>query len=1124
MNIIKYLVFKLAQAKPARRLILPLLLASLASNSIQAIGLGTIQVDSIFGEPFAGSVEVFNTEGYDENSIIVRIASRAVHEELGIIRAPYLDEMQVELVFNERGTAEIRVTGQTPIQEPYMELALEMSWPEGRIVRDYTVLLNMPSSTAPLRQVLSPEPVTQKSISIPHSSVYTLERGDTLSQVAERLEGREVSLADAIETLRAHNTSLVESRGTSGLLVGDKLRIPAKEIFSLPPAPVQAIAAASSTTSSSNTQTNVASATADASRENTIGSPLANAETRLRALGYTNLQLQANGETPNPIVASGAAANILERLIAEQSEDDRSYGTSQIGRLAEGLNEVSSISRAFQERLALAGDTANENDLATAAEQTAAVPSLPAETIAQIPLEESERPLSNTPSLAEVDTGVAIPIAEPSKASGVNPLFGWLLGLLTLVLIFCGIWAAKKRSNEKLAAEQSLFAPKEKGDAANDLQASDTLAESQEASSSSSVAEETDDDAANTATPNEDQEIVNEELEAPEAEEITPKVTAFYDEAVPNNEAGSDSATFNNDLDSELDEELKLISVFQESLASDVRRAQVKTEETIAPEASSVSNDDDFEALDLSSAPSDDGDSAATEFGSMSNDDGDISSVELISEEDDDEEMLDFNLSSLETEDELDFVLEDSDQTTAEILEISPADEAAEQVPAVQTPIAAANNYSGYAEAAGFSHINPVEVVEIVNNKLVAAKNAGQESTLFYIELDNYNNLESELGILRAEQLAATVASNIYDLIENPVTLKRFRQESFVLVLAGGQNQQNLQFGVELAKGIAATPMSVDNETYFVTLSIGIVPVASGFSNSAEIIEMAKGVAQQFQEENNGNGATLCELDPETSHNDASILRTGQTLLEKNAFVAFYQPVTALKGDPLEFYEARLKVAENHQHSSIPSDLVERLRSTDLSTEIDCAAVNQAVSELNDYAGHHVSTRVFIGISARTATDNVFKNWLEKNIFSGSIQPQRIVFQFTEESVSRYLNGLIEFRDYVHTMGSTICISEVDFEHIPEDALARLHPDYVKLSMALSLRAQNESGDNSEGLQHLTEVLERAQPLCEKTIVPGISQARIIPTLWPLAVDYIQGDYIQPASLTMDYNFEEVVP
>ena len=115
-------------------------------------------------------------------------------------------------------------------------------------------------------------------------------------------------------------------------------------------------------------------------------------------------------------------------------------------------------------------------------------------------------------------------------------------------------------------------------------------------------------------------------------------------------------------------------------------------------------------------------------------------------------------------------------------------------------------------------------------------------------------------------------------------------------------------------------------------------------------------------------------------------------------------------------------------------------------------------------------------------------------------------------------------RDYVHTMGSTICISEVDFEHIPEDALARLHPDYVKLSMALSLRAQNESGDNSEGLQHLTEVLERAQPLCEKTIVPGISQARIIPTLWPLAVDYIQGDYIQPASLTMDYNFEEVVP
>ena len=258
-------------------------------------------------------------------------------------------------------------------------------------------------------------------------------------------------------------------------------------------------------------------------------------------------------------------------------------------------------------------------------------------------------------------------------------------------------------------------------------------------------------------------------------------------------------------------------------------------------------------------------------------------------------------------------------------------------------------------------------------------------------------------------------------------------------------------------------------------------------------------------------------------------MRAGRKLLNDDAFVTVYQPITALKGDPLEFYEARLKIAEGHEDKSFPTDLIDRLGNTDLSTEIDCVTVNQALSELNDYLNSHVSTRIFIGISARTATDNFFKNWFEKTLFSEGIHPERIVLQMSEQSVSRHLNGLIEFRDYAHNLGARICISGVNFEHVPEHALARLHPDFVQLSTNLSSDAQHE-GDSEkdkekqrQGLERLTEVLEKAKPLCEKIIVPGVSQARIIPTLWPLSVDYIQGDYIKPESLMMDYDFEEVV-
>ena len=1160
MNTLTTLFSNLARIKSILAGALALTVTMLASNGLQALGLGTIHVDSIFGQPFVGSIEVFNAEGYDENSVTVRLASREVHEQLGISQPPYIEGLDVKIVFNELGNAEVLVRGQAPIREPYIEFVLDMRWTEGQVVRDYTVLLDMPSTTVPLRQDVSTatqssEPKAQSSYPIPHSSLYTAEWGDSLSLIAERLEGREVAVAEATETLRAHNAHLFGSNSSSSIKVGDRLRIPAKEVFSQPSTPVQPVVddkpeekpiAEKELISSSVASQSATESIDDSKAGDSVGSPLANAETRLRALGYTNLQLQANGETPNPVVASGAAANILERLIAEQSEADQSYGTAQIGRLAEGLNEVSSISRAYQQRLSALEEAtkANADALATLIDQNEqAQPVAASEPVVTAPALDSES--VSVPLLSnEISNSSA---SETSERSGFSQIMRWLIWLPVLLAALCGIWALRQRNKDNYAYDLPLSetASAEQESAENQQAPTQTLYAPQ-TEQDSDVVETADSEHETAPTADDSEESPEHKMEPSAAENAAASASSssvsnimpFYDEATLDHEepAGAHAEILDGDLDSELDEELKLISIFEENLASETAvRTQMKSEEEEPVELISRPEEEDEE-------PSIFEENLASET---------VVRTQMKPEED----ILDFNLESLETKDELEFVLEESELNSPDLFEAPAIDEVAESTQAAElsnesqseaettlvavekpeqekqaaaAPLAETQNYSGYADS-GFSHINPVEVVEIVNQKLLAAKNAGKETTLFYIEIDGFSELESDLGLMRAEKLAANVASNIYDRIENPVTLKRFRQESFVLLLAGGQNQQNLQFGEELARAIASTPIDASNETFFVTLSIGIVPVASGFANSAEIIEMARDVVLKYREENDGNGATLCELDPDTAHNEASIMRSGRKLLNNDAFVAVYQPVTALKGDPLEFYEARLKIAEDHEDKSFPTDLIDRLGNTDLSTEIDCVTVNQALSELNDYLNSHVSTRIFIGISARTATDNFFKNWFEKTLFSEGIHPERIVLQMSEQSVSRHLNGLIEFRDYAHNLGARICISGVNFEHVPEHALARLHPDFVQLSTNLSSDAQHE-GDSEkdkekqrQGLERLTEVLEKAKPLCEKIIVPGVSQARIIPTLWPLSVDYIQGDYIKPESLMMDYDFEEVV-
>ena len=1141
------------------------LLLLLASSHSFAVGLGTVQVDSIFGQPLSGNVQLINASGFDENSISVSVASREAHKQIGIPYSAYLTSISTELKFRANGSVDVEFSSPLPLREPFIEFALELAWPNGRIVREYTLLLTMPNSAIPLKPNLQDTPPQQTSnvrskTPIPHSSVHTLEPGDSLSHLAERLQDREVSHAQAVATLEVHNSDLIERRGGKGLLVGDKIRIPSKEVFAQPAAPIRGNSTASSNTKSSSDKSDAE-----------IGSAALRAEIRLRALGYASLQQQAAGETTNPVVASGAAATILERLIEEQGENSPESLTN-VTRLTEGLNEVSNISRAYQARLAALEETAKANS----------------DKLANL-IEERDRLLAERGTLDGQSTildspdqspraGQHLDIEESRSIFSLIPYWIYISVVLILAAAACLFIFLRFKHAESVYLDQL------QEDVSNQTRTAPVPDTPPDQSS------ETDFEAAvllsdsENTTSDDDAETSSDKPFYEEETEERPGPADFATEPTLDDDTDSDEL----DLDSELDEELKLISSFERTLAAETAsRTQAKQYAEDAPMANPIQLDsaatsadaDDPETLpqDLMENSENDADEdQILEFHLETLDDErpeDLILEESQVEEDglmlsDDEDTLVDDLSVLDgletledpevdgdadTDTDTDTDTDSAAQTdeTLEIPEEFQSDEAFSGSSANEDhrdeadvpspldqlevePLSAPEkseqvaSYSGFADTTGFNHINPVEAIEVVSKKLQAAKDAGKETTLFYIDIDNFEALENDIGTIKAEKVAAAVASQVFDRIDNPITLKRFKQNAFILLLQGGQSQNNLDFGMQIAAAIAATPVEVSKETFFVTLSIGIVPVASGFSNSSQIIDLGRQVVSEIRADQDGNGAKLCDLDPELAHNEASIVREGRRLINEDKLITVYQPITALKGDPLEFYQARTIIPEEHRTLSLPADLITRIADTDLSTELDCMHITQALHELNQNLSSHVSTRVFVSISARSATDNFFRNWFEKTIFAEGVHPERIVFQMTEHSISRHLNGLVEFRDFAHGLGSRICISHLDFKSIPEDAVARLHPDYAQLHPDLSLAAQQDGNSEvdmekqRQGLVKLTEVLEKARPVCDRVVVPGVKQARLIPTLWPLAVDYILGDYIKPESLNMDYEFDEL--
>jgi pilus assembly protein FimV len=129
----------------ARRIAAVILsLGCLHTGGASALGLGELTLDSFLNEPFKAKVDLLNMEGLSEHQIRIRLATSDDFDRLGVDRAYFLTSMTFEIKVDEEGKGQILLTSEGPVLEPYLDFILEARWPSGRLLREYTVLVDPP--------------------------------------------------------------------------------------------------------------------------------------------------------------------------------------------------------------------------------------------------------------------------------------------------------------------------------------------------------------------------------------------------------------------------------------------------------------------------------------------------------------------------------------------------------------------------------------------------------------------------------------------------------------------------------------------------------------------------------------------------------------------------------------------------------------------------------------------------------------------------------------------------------------------------------------------------------------------------------------------------------------------
>ena len=134
-------------------------LFAMSASGAFALALGRVTVQSALGEPLRAEIDVPELNADEAATLRATVASPEAFKAAGLEYNPALGGAVISLQRRSDGRAFIRLTSDRPVSEPFVDLILEASWSTGRVVRDYTMLLDPPSLRAaqPAPTVVAPQ-------------------------------------------------------------------------------------------------------------------------------------------------------------------------------------------------------------------------------------------------------------------------------------------------------------------------------------------------------------------------------------------------------------------------------------------------------------------------------------------------------------------------------------------------------------------------------------------------------------------------------------------------------------------------------------------------------------------------------------------------------------------------------------------------------------------------------------------------------------------------------------------------------------------------------------------------------------------------------------------------------
>lgn len=386
--------------------------------------------------------------------------------------------------------------------------------------------------------------------------------------------------------------------------------------------------------------------------------------------------------------------------------------------------------------------------------------------------------------------------------------------------------------------------------------------------------------------------------------------------------------------------------------------------------------------------------------------------------------------------------------------------------------------------------------------KAIEKGKKGTQSTLLFIDIDNFKQINDSLGHGAGDEIIITIVKVLQENLGTKDCIFRFGGDEFAVLLEDMNNRDAYKEAERLRKTIIETDY-IDiptKEIFDITVSIGVVNI-NGHSNEHKILTLADNALYRAKQ---GGRNRVILADPEENI-ILKLTETNKTVrliriaLKENGFTLYAQPIIDFRKNRVSHYEFLLRLIDGAGNIKTPESFIPIAERFGLMSQIDQWVVRKTIMLM----ANHDYQRGFINLSGVSMGDETLFNIIKSLLTEYKIDPQRICFEITETAAVKDFTKAKQWILKIKELGCKFALDDFGSGFASFSYLRLLPVDYVKIDGSLIHNIHN----NPTNYALVKAINEVAHTLNKETIAEGIDDVDIIKMLKEMGFNYGQGYY-----------------